>query len=167
MLRLPRVVQVERGALQAFEDDQGLGLPDQRVPAVRGGYAARSVPPQELLQALAVLYTERLQALDVPAAFLGAYRAERGGQERPVRPVTCLSRGEGPGAAFGRCQDRNRLRWGLLRGGGDGIGCVVEQQTMSSACSWLSPAPARAWKTVRRAAVASPWWRPIRASSYP
>ncbi|WP_391654366.1 RHS repeat-associated core domain-containing protein [Streptomyces tamarix] len=62
-------------------------MPDQRVPAVGGGPTARPVRAQQLLQAGAVLFHERLQALDVPLAFLGAYRAQRDVQELPVRPV--------------------------------------------------------------------------------
>ncbi|MGW7097036.1 hypothetical protein [Streptomyces sp. NPDC054874] len=96
-------------------------LPDQGVPAVGGGFAARPVRAQQVLQAGAVLHGERLKALGVPGVFLGAHRAERGVRERPVRPVTLLSRG---GGRLLRGALRRVSRGGLVLHGveGEGVG---------------------------------------------
>ncbi|MFB8406319.1 hypothetical protein [Streptomyces sp. NPDC055912] len=50
-LLLPLAAQEERRGLHPLQDDQGRGLPDQCVPAMRGGPAARPVRAQHLLQA--------------------------------------------------------------------------------------------------------------------
>ncbi|SDR59770.1 hypothetical protein SAMN05216511_7204 [Streptomyces sp. KS_16] len=74
-----------------------------------------------------MLCGERLPALDVPLAFLGAHCAQRDVQELTVRPVALTGRGQGSREPFRRRQDvlrvqrRSRgpfLHGSLLRGGG-------------------------------------------------
>lgn len=100
--------------------DQGLGPADQHVPAVGGGRAARPVRPQQLLQAGAVMLHKRLQAVDVPLAFLGAHRAQRDAQRLPVRPVPLTRRGQGPKEPPRRQDVRRVQRHGRCDSSGTG-----------------------------------------------
>ncbi|MGW3498622.1 malic enzyme-like NAD(P)-binding protein [Streptomyces sp. NPDC001020] len=106
-----------------WSEGRALMAADQRVPAVRGGPTARPVRPQQFLQAGAVLLHERLQALDVPLAFLGAHRAQSDVQELPVRPVALARCGQGPREAFRGRQDVLRVQLRSRAGSSSGASC--------------------------------------------
>lgn len=122
----PTAAQTERIGLHPLHDDQGLGLSDQRVPAVRGGPAARPVRAQHLLQASAVLLHERLQALGAPLAFLGAHRCSARRLELAVRPWRKLCIGGGASCSAWRIHPIQQLASAVTGQVDQGAGEVAE-----------------------------------------